>query len=578
MSIPYSSLPEDRIRLVDRSPSPAIPAINPQQDDLHPLPTIRRWPNQPQRLSRGREVTCFGDIIALIVSLGFIIVAVIVASTNRKPAMEIEKNGLKTVLKWSTTIFPLVFSAVVGRTIKTLAAWKLHLGITLGLLEQLMGSTTVFGTLVTQAQLGINRIGIGLVALWILSPIGSHSSQPALTTVLQNVSSSVGATYLDTRQASKFGVSGTPEALQTPLNAIYLAALMSSEPTKNSSMDLWGNVKIPAYKQLAASLPEASSGWISVPQGAVSYSSLLGIPALNISTTGNTTFAVETTYLDLDCYNISRSAPFPIENRVNETFWSTDMPGNPFSIALDGFVLEDPSTLGPFNSSIENIPNDTDVSGFHHTLLFQSSIYSVGSAPQNTTVAFCTLTQQYIESNVTCSGAFCRVTDIRQSLRTHAPSNITTLSFPFLFQQFSLYFPTATGSVKDSQVNSTATECYIAHPASPFCPAAAGSTFGAVDLSATPKDLFELRLGKLLNTYYQGSLQPFSMTGAFATNPATNISVPASLSFLQERYTVHWLYLGLYAFSAFALLLAAAVGAWFNWQIPGRMCWAIARV
>jgi hypothetical protein len=443
------------------------------------------------------------------------------------------------------------------------------------MLEQLMGSATVFGTVMTQVQLGTNWLGLGLITIWILSPVGSQSAGRVLDTVLANITSNVTVPYFDTRQASIFTTSGHPEAFQTPLNALYVASVVSSESAKNASMDLWGNLKIPAYKQLLANLPAASSRWVSVPTRDVPYSSLIGIPTINMSKTGNTTFAVESTYLDLDCYNVSRStAPVPVEGPANKTFWSTNLP-NSFSVALDGFVLEDdnPTTYGPWNGSVGNIPNDTDVSGFSHTLLFQSRIYqdNLGNQDNSTTVAFCTLTQQYVESLVVCSGTFCRVTYIRQSLRPHAPSNITTLSFPRLFDQFSLSFPFATtGQGTAPSINSTATECYIADPVSPFCPAAANSGgFGVVDLSTVPKDVFELRLGQLLNTYYQATLEPFSISGSFVATQANSLTSSGTLSRLQEQHVVRWLYLGTFVFCSVVLLVAAVVGAWFDFQTPG---------
>jgi hypothetical protein len=463
---------------------------------------------------------------------------------------------------------------------KIMAAWNLHHGVSLGILEQLMGSATVFGTVMTQVQLGSNWLGLGLIALWMLSPIGSQSTTSVLTFVHSNITSNVAVLYFDTRQASIFTTSDNPEAFQTPLDALYLASLVSSESAKNASMDLWGNLKIPAYKQLLANLPAASSGWISVPSGDVPYSSLIGIPTINVSKTGNTTFAVESTYLDLDCYNVSRSAaPVLIEgadSKFNKTFWSTSGLPISFSVALDGFVLEDDNstTYGPWNGSIGNIPSDTDVSGFGHTLLFQSRIYqdNLGNNGNSTTIAFCTLTQQYVESAVVCSGSFCRVTSMRQSLRSHVSSNITTLSFPRFFLLFSLWFPFATtmqGAGVPS-INSTATECYIANPASPFCPAAANSGgFGVVDLSTVPKDIFELRLGQLLNTYYQAALEPFGISGSFAATPADNLTASGILSHLEEQYVVHWPYLGIYVFCSFALLVVAVVGAWFDFQTPG---------
>ena len=50
------------------------------------------------------------------------------------------------------------------------AAWRLERGVSLGVLEQLMGSKTVFGTLSTQVILRtFNVAGVVLVLLW--SPV-----------------------------------------------------------------------------------------------------------------------------------------------------------------------------------------------------------------------------------------------------------------------------------------------------------------------------------------------------------------------------------------------------------------------
>ena len=200
----------------------------------------------------------------------------------------------------------------------------------------------------------------------------------------------------------------------------------------------------------------------------MSYSSLVGIPTINVSKTG-TTFAVESTCLDLDCYNVSRSAgPVLIESEDSnfKTFWSTNGLPISFSVALDGFVLEDDNstTHGPWNGSIGNVLSDTDVSGFGYTLLFQSKIYqdNLRNEDNSATIAFCTLTQQYVESAVAYSGSFCRVTSMRQSLRPHVTSNITTLSFLRFFHQFSLWFPFATTMQRAgvASINSTARMLY----------------------------------------------------------------------------------------------------------------------
>ena len=47
----------------------------------------------------------------------------------------------------------LVYSVVVGRVLIKAAAWKLERGTTLGILEQLMGSQTIGGTLIAHYRL-----------------------------------------------------------------------------------------------------------------------------------------------------------------------------------------------------------------------------------------------------------------------------------------------------------------------------------------------------------------------------------------------------------------------------------------
>ena len=82
---------------------------------------------------------------------------------------------------------------------KIMAAWNPHHGVSLGIPEQLMGSATVFGTVMTQVQLGTNWLGLGLIALWMLSPIGSQSTTSVLTSVLSKITSNVAVPYFDTR-------------------------------------------------------------------------------------------------------------------------------------------------------------------------------------------------------------------------------------------------------------------------------------------------------------------------------------------------------------------------------------------
>ena len=81
---------------------------------------------------------------------------------------------------------------------KAIAAWKIEKGVGIATLEQLLGSRTIGSTFLTLVSLRLyNFLGLLLVVLWALSPLGG---QATLRTPSFELSSSVTAadfTYLD---------------------------------------------------------------------------------------------------------------------------------------------------------------------------------------------------------------------------------------------------------------------------------------------------------------------------------------------------------------------------------------------
>lgn len=196
---------------------------------------------------------------------------------------------------------------------KQAASWRLERGITLGHLEQLNGSFTLFGTLTTQALLlAFNFLGLALLLLWALSPVGGLASSGIITTAFRPVPSNTTPNYLNTSQSSIFDSGADYEDLLPTLNSLYMSSLMAPQTVKNSTMDLWDNIKIPYLSRLAPNSTQNSTGWRKVPDGSVYYSSLLRIPLANLPKLGNATFAMETSYFDFDCFNISYADPISI--------------------------------------------------------------------------------------------------------------------------------------------------------------------------------------------------------------------------------------------------------------------------
>jgi len=242
-------------------------------------------------------------------------------------------------------MFPIFFAALTGRAAVKYATWKLERGSTLGLLEQLMNSRTVASTITTQIHLrSFNMVGLGLILLWALSPIGSQAVLEIMTIPFDAVPSTADVSYFNSRQQSFAAPDGNFKQSWFSGFAMLLgASLIAPTDIKTSSMDLWGNVRIPYYSStLNASSETDSDGWTQIPEGFVpTYSSLFGLPVSSVQV-GNTTFTVESSYIQLACDNITHQ---------NSEHSGIVVPGQ----SVDASTVHKStliSTTGPFLSSI----------------------------------------------------------------------------------------------------------------------------------------------------------------------------------------------------------------------------------
>jgi len=81
-------------------------------------------------------------------------------------------------------MFPFCFAAIPGVAGLKMAPWYLERDTALDLLEQLLGSLLVGATVSTQLRLrSSNFTGIGLIAIWLLSPLGCQAILRILSTL-----------------------------------------------------------------------------------------------------------------------------------------------------------------------------------------------------------------------------------------------------------------------------------------------------------------------------------------------------------------------------------------------------------
>ncbi|KAF4814912.1 hypothetical protein CGCSCA5_v007497 [Colletotrichum siamense] len=365
---------------------------------------------------------------------------------------------------------------------------------------------------------------------------------------------SVHTTYFDNSARSQLadwassGVTGTSspvrEAKLRALQGLYATLVATPETSKLSSMDLWGNLKIPFLNMTNG------NDWTNLSHNLNSddYSSLAGIPFGDINYDSKTTFTLESSYIQLQCSNVTTSSRSGPDGSMGDmvkgdmlshafgNFTSLTQPGqfyqlpngtwhgiswsgsrSTWSIGLDRFVNPlwfggnktnytefQKSSDGPRSQDLYRptlFKDEIGIEAGPTRLLFQAMCKDSFFAPQLFYTGYCDVTQRYVESQVTCERSTaarrnCSVTAQRPSQHPHASEQITALSFPFIFYYFSSQLPSVVGGGVSFQ-----TETSLYYLKDPSLRSFSGDDRDFLE-NVTAKDL-GVRLGQLLNTYFQ---------------------------------------------------------------------------
>jgi hypothetical protein len=182
----------------------------------------------------------------------------------------------------------------------------------------------------------------------------------------------------------------------------------------------------------------------------------------------------------------------------------------------------------------------------------------------------CSISPVYLDANVTCSSSAlesgiqqCGVEAVRRMPPTSAygVSNATMLNFDNFTSTAGMVtgLQTSTGNSGDSG-SSTVAEMYMQDPA--------GLLFGGprelANLSAVPVELFQERLGLLLNTFFQSNIHLESYFGrqpayVYSWGELLNVSASTTTPLLLPVYEISRPWITVYLFAAAVLFLAALV-------------------
>lgn len=434
---------------------------------------------------------------------------------------------------------------------KKTSSWRLENGARIGTLEQLIGSTSLGGTIASVFSLRLfNALAPTLLLIWALSPIGGQSSLHLVVAGTRHELSTVNITYYDTRSESVFAQNQNSIDYYLPTtNAIFQTSMMAPSSATSSQRDLWGNVKIPVLSSIASPHALMSPNWTEIAFGQnLSYSSLLGIPLSGYPRTGQINMTLETSYFTLtqvECpSNITNLNASRIDsyNDLNNGTWHWPVPKQNVGgllMAIDGFNAADGNYSLWYNVYDRYSANTEFVHHAARYLAVHSSNYNYER--------FYMLSTTYVEVAVSCDGLtfLCQPTAIRASQHPHVNSNLTNLAYSDLWIGFCEEMASAV-IIGQSGIP-TITEAFLNEPSTAAQAAISYDT--SIDgvyynLTATDQEL-ETRAQQLINTYWQASVNPALATAGLKDVPdeLENIrtrSVEATSEVSIDIYKVNW--------------------------------------
>lgn len=423
------------------------------------------------------------------------------------------------------SIYPILFAAVAGKSLKMVARYYAEQGMQLGILELLLASQTVWGTFESQVLLRrFTLFGAHLSLLWCLSPLGGQASLRILGTAMEaRIKGGEPILYLPTGGMSSYGMengvlaSGDAATSLAAINALYSANLLAPLSVKSSDTDTWGNLKVP-WLPIPEDTLSKSNSWSTIPAltSADNYSSLVGLPLAGMIKRPRTLqeFAFDYAYMDLRCpspvYNVSEEDPKFIKQLG--LVWSSNnrsMFNNDAKNTITSFFLDTHTPIS--NERVDNVLLDQNATTrSDSTLQIPRNILfgSLDSSSSTVLLRNCTVNLVYAEVQAQCIEEGCRVKAVRPSAKyQNRNPNLTLLESFVLGYHFMQDFPLATGSIHNGDTSPT--EYYVRGAHMPFGTA----TTGLPGIATLPNDLFAIRMGQLMNTYLQLSLAPLAYTG-----------------------------------------------------------------
>ena len=481
----------------------------------------------------------------------------------------------------------MLFAAVVGSCLKGVVTYSLQTGqgATVGMLEQLLGSQSIYRAFSTQIRMhALNPLGILLILLWSLSPLGGQASLRVISIETSYPQKDSSVIAINTFQKFIYGTGSSLNVARMTVASPIIAAITGASILGTRNQDLWGNVRLPAIEPLeaASNASDNVDGWYAVPENTnLTYASLVGTPVANLSTNGNTTFTLSGAYVLPSCIVLERDDQTAFTNYTSPT--SDTVPQLNNGVDCSWAVATTPSQQLQLAISLPCGPLSNFSVGPTTNRPPRKLVWESYSGANYYTHAECEITTTHVDANISCTdsetglspGSSCSATHVRRSVDpATADSTWTVFDFGFIGDP-GVTLDLLTGLFPNA-ADSGFAEPVVVYMADPYV---AVNTFndGPNDLPTyyVDESTFELRLAQLLNSVlYLGLEWAGTMTGAFnatavqqtaddyGINATTNIlTADATITTAQQVVFCSRPWLGVLITTSFVLFIMALVGA-----------------
>lgn len=482
------------------------------------------------------------DVALALLPIAFLFLLISAAMQHRKP-QSVRGDRILDALLLSPTVFPIVFAAICGRAMKSIALYQSQKGASLRLLEHLSGASSLFSALervVTLRSFGI--VGITTALLWASSPIGGQALSLRLLSKQSFYAQSTRfATYLgpDFLDKNWLESSSGSASMLSRVTSIYLSSLSSSHEVRGSPRDVWGNPKtsIPASDVSGTN----SSEWRSITNGSdtSTYANLIGIPLKAFSEGTTSEMVVSSIDMDVRCSSLEFTDTETFKKNLKEPLVVNPAGGGTFPNGTTSIVLP---TTHPFTGSTTTFLYVTNASwtqfafdNTHPLTIFYGSQTYAKTASLYPKVGFpvslatCNMLPRGLETKVACTANVCQAVAARR-----VPAKLKTPG-PILQIMRGGHFCGMGSSYHIGQASQT--EHFIVDGF------VSDNTEQLLSLYQVPLAVFETRFRQAMNTFWYAVASV-----VFATGNLTSVDVqdyllrtPASVTEdLGPHYVCHW--------------------------------------